>query len=1029
MTFELNGFRDTAQVNSELETPFTRYEDPDNAEDNDEATVQAELAESIATDGRPVSTVLEDPEGVPSLWMPAVGQSVVSETVTFAAESERELPKEIIKVSDSVTPPKAGEESSSSSSPAADSAATPEAGAGSGGAGRPPLPPDGGNGSSDESGEEPEGSDKTPETAKAPTMNAIEIAGALQGVIADIANRDFDLDMVQEETVKAIGEKIIAGETEGHIDSATSSGKTLQIALLAEAAVKAGKRVHIMAPSKPIADQIIGADGKTGIGRFTKLLEEVVVTQNYDGRHGDAQSPVVVSTYAGFLNEAKAIKENGGRLGEFGVILGDECHRSLGDITSKALYSYMPEAVKVGFSATPDYAEDRKSEEIWGERWFEFSLRSSIEVGKTAPTRSLLISTDATLSLDDPRSEFTERELAPLIDNFERNGIALRMSQDFVNAGRQGIIACVPGRGNAHATIMAELLSQMETGDRTIVAKDIGSHLHPDEQRRRLEDYREGKIDILTFTRAIEEGWDSEQASFCLNLAPTTSEVRTKQLMGRIGRVKASGLESIYVDFLDDKIGVNKQQYTAAHALELDDIDLDRVLGWGNASEKTSPPDLRPILRPEIYERLLRVQGKTLLDALVSKSGSPIDPLVAQWEGTLKREGLPEELPENPVFPTILAKKYEQAAEMLRRQNGVEPTSDEIADFLVERRIPKNQEQAVREFGTRIDWPDTLAKIPDDMHESVEDIVMRLALSDALDKAMSDLDEREVKVVRARFGLGLADETDPEKRDEERDELIKLSRQSPLTLDQIGIVLGVRRERVRQIESKAMAKLRHISRSGLMTDFVQEYSSENRQALPPWATTTRKSESAQSPSLFPSLPGAGVPVRDPRDHRPYLTRVQETARAAADGWLKAKKAKLSQFRKEVLESSEDYLKTLAAHASPSGYFLNGQYYSREAVANPGYMKRAAKIYDFNELRAFRLRAYNVPIDEELQPLLALRERIMSRGIDSQHRESREATLTVVNERIRALQAYRHEINKQIKEYVDASRTRPQRFRL
>ena len=60
-------------------------------------------------------------------------------------------------------------------------------------------------------------------------------------------------------------------------------------------------------------------------------------------------------------------------------------------------------------------------------------------------------------------------------------------------------------------------------------------------------------------------------------------------------------------------------------------------------------------------------------------------------------------------------------------------------------------------------------------------------------------DRREAGVVRLRFGL-----TDG----------------MPRTLDEIGQVYGVTRERIRQIESKTMSKLRHPSRSQVLRDYL-----------------------------------------------------------------------------------------------------------------------------------------------------------------------------------------------------------------
>ena len=79
------------------------------------------------------------------------------------------------------------------------------------------------------------------------------------------------------------------------------------------------------------------------------------------------------------------------------------------------------------------------------------------------------------------------------------------------------------------------------------------------------------------------------------------------------------------------------------------------------------------------------------------------------------------------------------------------------------------------------------------------DAVSFTLLQDQLQDVLTTLSEREAGVVRLRFGL-----TDG----------------MPRTLDEIGQVYGVTRERIRQIESKTMSKLRHPSRSQVLRDYL-----------------------------------------------------------------------------------------------------------------------------------------------------------------------------------------------------------------
>jgi RNA polymerase primary sigma factor len=80
------------------------------------------------------------------------------------------------------------------------------------------------------------------------------------------------------------------------------------------------------------------------------------------------------------------------------------------------------------------------------------------------------------------------------------------------------------------------------------------------------------------------------------------------------------------------------------------------------------------------------------------------------------------------------------------------------------------------------------------------DAVWFTLLQDQLEQVLLTLSEREAGVVRLRFGL----------TDDGR----------PRTLDEIGQVYGVTRERIRQIESKTMSKLRHPSRAQVLRDYL-----------------------------------------------------------------------------------------------------------------------------------------------------------------------------------------------------------------
>ena len=87
----------------------------------------------------------------------------------------------------------------------------------------------------------------------------------------------------------------------------------------------------------------------------------------------------------------------------------------------------------------------------------------------------------------------------------------------------------------------------------------------------------------------------------------------------------------------------------------------------------------------------------------------------------------------------------------------------------------------------------------DELEEVLFEDFIRNELSIAIDKALSTLTEREASIIRKRNGL-----------DTNR----------PMTLEEIGALLNVTRERIRQIEEKALRKLRHPSRSKKLKEYL-----------------------------------------------------------------------------------------------------------------------------------------------------------------------------------------------------------------
>ncbi len=159
-----------------------------------------------------------------------------------------------------------------------------------------------------------------------------------------------------------------------------------------------------------------------------------------------------------------------------------------------------------------------------------------------------------------------------------------------------------------------------------------------------------------------------------------------------------------------------------------------------------------------------------------------------------------------PVHMVETINKVKKVSSQLLHKNGREPTAEEIA---AELDMPAEK---VREIMRVAQEPVSLETpigeeedshlgdfIPDDEAPAPADAASRLLLREQLRDVLGTLTKREARVLSLRFGL-----------EDGR----------PRTLEEVGKEFDVTRERIRQIEAKALRKLRHPSRSKKLKDFL-----------------------------------------------------------------------------------------------------------------------------------------------------------------------------------------------------------------
>ncbi len=159
-----------------------------------------------------------------------------------------------------------------------------------------------------------------------------------------------------------------------------------------------------------------------------------------------------------------------------------------------------------------------------------------------------------------------------------------------------------------------------------------------------------------------------------------------------------------------------------------------------------------------------------------------------------------------PVHMTETINKLIKVSRALVQQNGKEPTPEEIAHKM---RMPVEKVRGILKIAQEPISLQTPIGDEGDTHfgDFIEDksavspanATAYSMLREQMDDVLSTLTEREKKVLRLRFGIGDG---------------------YPRTLEEVGAVFKVTRERVRQIEAKALRKLRHPTRSRKLKNFL-----------------------------------------------------------------------------------------------------------------------------------------------------------------------------------------------------------------
>jgi superfamily II DNA or RNA helicase len=301
----------------------------------------------------------------------------------------------------------------------------------------------------------------------------------------------------------------------GFIKLPTGSGKTVIFVEIAEAL---NLPTLVVVPKIGIGDQTID--------KFQKFAPDMKVSSQFGGAKDDSGS-VVVTTYQ-YL--AQAVQDGRIDLSRFQFVILDEAHKSLGPGMLDVLERIEESTRVLGFTATDAYNEEKNLENLLGECISDLPIASAVKLGMLTPISVIVAKTDIDISDVDIKAngEYDERQLEKRIIASGVNQACLDIyKQAFAEKSAIGFCASV-----AHAEEAARLFNEQG-----IPAAAVSGSLSRKEQARILDEYRAGSIKVLFNADLLIEGFDSERASVCFNLTPTSSLISAEQRAGRAFRL------------------------------------------------------------------------------------------------------------------------------------------------------------------------------------------------------------------------------------------------------------------------------------------------------------------------------------------------------------------------------------------------------------------------------------------------------------------------------------------------------------
>lgn len=330
----------------------------------------------------------------------------------------------------------------------------------------------------------------------------------------------MELRKYQKEAVEAILKEWAEGRKKTLLILPTGMGKTICFAEIAKIVQEEGKKVLILAHRKELLEQARGKLEKFGVKAGLEL-----------GKMTAKNDYVILSSIQTMIRRFKKFHED-----HFDVVIVDEAHHIMA-YSYQTVLKHFKNADILGVTATPERGDKKNLGRFFDSIAYEYDLAKAMADGWLCPIKIL----DTNVSIDlhqvhvhagDFDAEESARAIIPQLKT-----VAEAMKTFCKD--RKHTAVFLPDVKTAE--FFTKILK-----DKKFTACSISCHTSPAERERILQDFKNGKYQVICNAMLLTEGWDFPALDCVINLRPTRSKGLYMQIVGR-GSRKCEGKENLLV--------------------------------------------------------------------------------------------------------------------------------------------------------------------------------------------------------------------------------------------------------------------------------------------------------------------------------------------------------------------------------------------------------------------------------------------------------------------------------------------------